>query len=236
MSQSDFEEVVLLGISKAVRTVWPQLAEPRQFKDKKGKANGKLRYESTFLIPDDSDDLKVIKSALAKIIKAKWGAIEANPANRDPGLYVKIDGKSVRLKLPVQNGDDMATEGLSSGKDRSFCAGSQVLKTATEYAVAVFDARKRDGDNRPLRVTDKDSIKNMVYSGAYTSAEIKFRSYDAVGTNPPGVTAYLQKICFVHDGEKIVGEGGGDTFKAVQGAVVQTDPTGGAAADDEIPF
>ena len=232
----DVEELVLPGNSKALKTLWPKLDEPRQFKDKKGKANGKLRYESTFLLPDDSDDLKTVKSKLGAIMKAKWGTSAVNPAGRDPGVYVTVDGKKVKLKLPLNDGNAMAAEGLSTGKDRSFCAGGQVMKTATEYPVAIFDARKRDEKGVPLRITDKEAIKNLIYGGSHTAAEVKFRSYDAVGTNPPGITAYLQKICFVSDGDRIASEGGGDTFKAVQGAVVNTDPTGGAGMDDEIPF
>jgi len=232
----DFEETLLIGQERAVRVVWPVLDKPRQFRDKKGKESGKLRYEASFLLPDDHPDLKAHRQTLAKLIKQKWGAVTINPEGRDPGVYAMVDGRQIRLKFASTDGNELVAEGMAKGKDRSFAAGHTVLKTATEYPVPVFDARQRDKAGVPLRVSEPDAIKSLIYGGSYVAAEIKYRTYDPVGTNPPGITIYLQKICFVEDGDRIASEGGGDTFKAVQGAVVDTDPTGGAELDDEIPF
>jgi len=219
MRDKEQEVTLELGLTKAVRAIWPGLHEARKFKDEQGRENGEPKYSATFLIPADHPDLKAHKQEVAKLARAKFGAAS--------------DLKT--LKFPFVSGDDEAMKAIEKGKDRSYCAGAVLLKTASQYPVAVFDARRRDAQGQPILVSEPEAIKALIYSGCQVAAQVKYRTY-RVGSNQPGVTAYLQKVCFVADGERIAGSVSGDVFRSVQGAVTTADPTGGAELDDEIPF
>lgn len=215
----DSEVVLDFGIQKAVRCPWSSLQEPRRFKDEQGRESGEPKYDATFLIPNDHPELKKLKSECVRIARERFGA--------------DVDLKT--LKFPFSNGDEQALKASARDKDHSFCEGMVVLKTSSQYEVPVFDARQKDSSGNPVLVA-KDAIKSTVYGGCFVAAQVKFRTYK-VGSNQPGVTAYLQKVCFVHDGDRIGGSADGSTFAAVQGAVTNEDPTGGAGMpDDDIPF
>ena len=232
MTTKEQEAQLDIGIAKAARILWPNLDEARSFKDKQGRESGKPKFSATFMLPNDSAELAEHKKAVVGLLKAKYGAdLKFNAETKR--FSVTIDGRSLELALPFHSGDEEAMRAMSAGKDRSFAMGQTFIKTSSQYAVPVFDARQRDSAGVPLAVTDKAAIKATVYSGSFGAGTLKYRTYDKVGTNPPGVTAYLQKICFVTDGEKIAAGASGVNFAAVQGAVVQTSA---AAGDDDIAF
>lgn len=234
------EETLELGLTKAVRAPWTTLDEPRRFKDKSGKENGEPKYSASFLLPEDHEDLKSHKTAVLKMLKDKYGD-KVSFANGFCYLAKKdSDGEDVKvkLKLPFSSGDQEANKAMETGKDRTYCAGHTILKTSSQYPVPVFDARHKAANGEPICVEEPADIKKLVYGGCFVAAQVKYRCYDAVGEGKPGVTAYLQKVCFVHDGDKIKGAGAsGDVFSAVQGAVTTEDPTAGEGiGDDDIPF
>lgn len=248
------DATALLGASKAVRIPWATLDEPRKFKGKDGKESGEPKYSGTFLIPADHPDLKEHKQLIAKLLKDKYGDKVSFSEGK---IYIDDldeDGETikVKLKLPFSSGDVEAMKAMEKGKDRSFCAGMVLLKTSSLYPIPVFDARQRDEKGEPMLVglgsepSDDDStdtkaergrIKKVLYGGCFVAAEVKYRTYPKHGTNPPGVTAYLQKVCFVKDGDRIASGVSGDVFTSVQGAVTKDDPTGGEGLeDDDISF
>jgi len=235
MTQTKEQEAQLdIGIAKAARILWATLDEARPFKDKSGKENGKPKYSATLFLPNDSAELKAHKDAVVSLLKAKYGA-KLSFSQEEKAFYAEVDGRKMKLALPFHNGDEEVVAGMSTGKDRSFCAGGMLIKTSSQYPVPCFDARKRDSSGNPAAVTDKEAIKATFYSGCFGAATIKYRTYDKVGSNPPGVTAYLQKACFVHDGDRIASGANSSNFAQVQGAVTEYNPTD-VAADDEISY
>lgn len=248
MATKEHDVVLQLGLSRAVRMPWADLSVSRETKDQGGKGTGKLRYGATFLLPLDHEDLKAHKQAIAKLLKDKY----ADGVTFENGkAYIEEKGDKIRLVLPFHDGDEMAMNAMAREKDHGFCSGHIVLKTSSQYPVNCFDARQRDSkgvpvfvgigvdgalEGDPILTPQAEAVKEVFYGGCFVAAEVKYRTYK-VGTNAPGVTAYLQKVCFVHDGDRIASGARGDTFSAIQGAVTNEDPTGGASeADDEITF
>jgi hypothetical protein len=82
------------------------------------------------------------------------------------------------------------------------------------------------------------TAKDKFYSGVNVLAQFNFEAYDGVDPNPDGVTAYLNMICSLGTGDRVMGAGASaaDVFKGYVGSMSNIDPTGGLGLDDEIPF
>jgi len=191
---------------------------------KKGKAKGDPKYSGTFLIDTDSPDLAAAKAKAAEVARAKW-----------PGRDLK------ELKFPFTLGDRRAEKSKAGGKDGSFFLGKVVLDARSKYEprLAIL-AGKTVRDLTGAQVQTEGKTK--FYNGCWVVPQVNFVAYDGqqeddghghkIG-NPDGVTAYLDAVLWVKDGERIGGASAAETFRAYAGSVSGEDPTGG---DDDIPF
>lgn len=238
-----YSDAMPIGITKAVRALYPRIDRLRGYVDKKTKIESERKtVDITFLVPKDHPELKAHKAAVADLLKKKFGS---RLVFEDGKAFEQIGPKRVPLALPFLDGDEDAAVALATDKDLSYLAGHYRIKADTTpnrngvLDFAVFDARQRDGRGNPVLVTEPEAIRKLVYSGCFVAGNIAYGTKDANGGNLAGVKAYLKSVCFVGDGERIGFdrvEAQANMFAQVQGAVVEVDATGGATIDDEIPF
>lgn len=194
-----------------VRCAFVSVFDPKKFK-KNGKDIGEAKFQTTFLIPEDSTEIPAIKAAIAAVARAKWP-----------------DRPLTELKMPLVSGKKKADKAAAKSKDGKFYLGNLVLTARTQYPPV-------------LNVLDKGSIvtldsdmakakyKGKFYSGAIMAGEVKFVAYEG-DEGADGVTAYLQSLLWVKDGERIGGKDQSETYRGYVGQKSDDDPD-----DDEVPF
>jgi hypothetical protein len=188
--------------------------------------NGKMgepNYNGTFLLPNDSADLKNMKAAMVAVARAKW-----------PNKPLSA------IHFPVKSGEVKAAEAAKKGKDGAMYAGHAVLNASsgTDYP-----PRLSILENGKVVTVERDSakfadVKSKFYHGCFVAPQLAFVAYDGNGSNiPDSVKAYLQMVLRVKDGPRI---GGGDATEVFKGYVGQVtpdfDPTAGVSPNDGIPF
>jgi hypothetical protein len=247
--KNECETVLKIGFKRAVRMPWADLLVPtawdassnRYIRANKENApkNLNYKYRATLLIPEDHEDLAAHKKAVESLLKARWGNLLERNAEKK-----KFFVDDMPVTLPFSSGDKRFESALAKGKDESFCLGHTILSTSNGFPLPIADARNRSEKGRPALVgfsgTSKpeelERLKAITYGGCFVAAEVKYRTNRAAN-GPARVSAYIQAVCFVHDGDRIGGAGyRDDTFDQVQGAVTDADITGGAELDDEVAF
>lgn len=203
----ELQSIITFGLDIPVRMVFPNLFEPRKVKVN-GKETGEPKYSATFLVPLDHPDFAKLVDKAKAVAAAKW-----------PGRAYK------ELKRPFSDGDKMAEKATARKKDGSFYKGMVVLKASSQFPPTIVDASR----NPPIETINR----KLFYSGAFIQAEVNFVAYDGVGANPDGITAYLNAVAFVRDGERIAGRDATKSFKFVQGAKTADNPAAGAASEDD---
>ena len=196
----------------AVRAAFLTVFDPKAFM-KNGKPTGELKYSATLLIPETSPELASLKAAMAEAARSKW-------ATRSLG----------ELKFPLTSGAKMAEKAAAKGKDGSFFSGNVVLKTSSKFPPVLSILQ-----NGRIITLDSDALKaqwkSKFYNGCMVAVSVNFVPYDGQG-DADGVTAYIQSVLWVGDGERIGGKDQAEVFKSYVGSVTNEDPIG----DDEIPF
>lgn len=196
----------------------PHLFEAQSFQ-RDGKAKGEPKFGTNLVFPNDSTDLKAIKTLAAQVARAKW------PTRA-----------FTEIKWPFSSGDKLAdARKAKAGKDDgAYQRGHVVINAKSKY-------RPKLGVIEGGRIIDLETeeqiakFKARFYFGALVFAELNLVAYDG-GSNPDGVTAYLNQVLSTGKGEKLASGGSStsETFKAYIGSVSGADPTQGL--DDEIPF
>lgn len=204
------DSIVTFGLDIPVRMVFANLFEAKRVKIN-GKETGEPKFSATFLIPPDHPDFTVLVEKAKAVAAAKW-----------PGRSYK------ELKRPFTDGDQMAAKATAKKKDGSFYTGQVVLKASSQFPPTLVDASRN-----PVAETVN---RKLFYSGAFVQAEVNFVAYDGVGNNPDGITAYLNAVAFVRDGERIAGRDATKSFKFVQGAKTADNPAAGTEDDDEPAY
>ena len=140
------------------------------------------KYSATFIIPKDHADLPALKRALFEAGAEKF------PADFKPGSWPK--GYTSALK----DGDkDVNGSGEILAENNPEYAGCYVLKaSASASRRPLTIGRKKEA------ITEADGI---IYSGCYVNASIAVAGYE-FGKIKKGVTAYLNGVQFVADGER----------------------------------
>jgi hypothetical protein len=207
-----------VNLTKPTTLTFPNLDEARAVKGKNGQPSGEPKFSSNFELAADHDNLAALKAEAVKVAKAKW-----------PGRDLK------ELAFPFTSGDKLAEKAQVKGKDREFSRGKAVLVSRSKYQPrlsAVVNGKIVEIDGN-----DKGQIKKLFYSGTDCLAQFNFQAYDGVGSNPDGVTAYLNMVLSLNRGARLTGgASAAEVFKDYIGSASSEDPTGGLGLDDEIPF
>lgn len=211
--------------AKEVRALFCSVVTPRQFKNEQGKEVGDAKFDITLSIP--GADLKPLVEKAASVAKEKF-----------PGRDLKD------LKWPWMTSekfaDYAAKRAAKKGKSPAECetaraealklvpAGSFALKASSKFEVAlgVLEGQKIIDATAANRAV----IGKKFYNGCYVIPGVNFVAYTGKKVDDPdGVTAYLDSVLWVKDGERI---GGGspsasERFKHYAGTVTTEDPMEG---------
>lgn len=223
---SDERNEGLFQLSHPVTMAFPHLFEARKFKDKRtGKETGEAKFDAMFVFDADHPDLPRIKQMIAAQAKAKF-----------PTEYAAfVAGDKRALQIPIKDGTKQADEAKAKTppKDNEFLRGKVTLTTRTQFPPflsALLAGRVVDfkDDARP-------TAEKYFYPGVLALAEINFQPHN-VGSNTPGVTAYLNHVLSINKGDRLAGGSPptADKFSAYVGAMTAEDPTMGL--DSEITF
>lgn len=202
----------------------PNLFEARAF-GKKGKENGEPKYSANYVFDPDHPDLKPMKELAAKIAKARWPGREFNT-----------------LKFPFSAGTKLADKRKEkSGKDDGdFQRGKVVIAARSKYQPKLSGI-----ENGKVVDYEGDAIiknKGKFYFGVETLAQFNFQPYDGVGSNPDGITVYLNMVFTTNKGKKLStgGQSASEVFKGYAGKATTEDPgavdDGMGSMDDDISF
>jgi hypothetical protein len=171
-------------ITPVVRCSFVYIASPRVItrKDKKtGAMKDVESYEVTALV---SKHDSVAYAALMQEVNA---AIQAGT----PKILPEGAAKLSQFRNPLRDGDAYAEEGVVLGKDRSSFRGNWFFTAKTlGRCPGIVD--------RFGRFMEPDGI----YPGCYVRLDIRFAAYN---NESIGVTAYLNNVMFVRDGERLGG-------------------------------
>lgn len=198
--------------NEPVRGAYMNIFDAKAFK-KNGKEVGDPKFGLTLMMEPDYSALPALKAKIAEAAKSKW---PSRPMSE--------------LKFPLSSGDKAAERAIAKGKNRDFMKGKIVLTARSKYAptLAVLEGGR-------IITLESDALKakykSKFYSGSFVAASVNFVPYEA-DDGDDGVTAYLQSLLWVKDGERIGGRDQAEVFKAYQGTTTAENPL----ADDEIPF
>lgn len=199
--------------NEAVRGVYMSIFEPKTFQ-KNGKSVGDPKFSLLLLIPKESGEINGLKSKMAEAAKAKWPTRAMS-----------------ELKFPISTGEKVAEKAKVKGKNRDFALGHLVLSTRSKFPPTISVL-----ENGKIITLDSDALKakykGKFYSGSFVAVSVNFVAYEG-DMGEDGITAYIQSVLWVKDGERI---GGGrdqsEVFKQYMGSTTDEDPLN----DDEIPF
>lgn len=222
-----------VSLTEPVVSTFPNLLEAKSVM-KNGKPTGDPKYSHNYEFEPTSADLAMLKAEALKVAKAKWPgrAVGKESATRDDAG----NPKQPTFVFPFSSGDILADKAKAKGKDREFSRGKVVLTARSKY-----QPRLSFIENGAIKDLDGPAIdaigKRVFYNGVLCLAQVNFVAYEGVGTNPDGVTAYLNMVVSTNTGPKLSGgASAAEVFKGYVGSNVDEDPTGGVDIDDEIPF
>lgn len=201
-----------------VRGVYLNVFEAKAFK-KNGKEVGEAKFGVTLMMEPDHPELKGLKAKMGEAAKAKW---PSRPLSE--------------LKFPLSSGDKAAEKAKAKGKNRDFMKGLLVLTARSKFPPVLSVL-----ENGKIITLESDmakaKYKAKFYSGCVVAASVNFVAYDS-DDGDDGVTAYIQSLLWVKDGERIGGRDQAEVFKSYQGTTTAEDPLAEDAgvADDEIPY
>jgi hypothetical protein len=199
----------------------PQLFEAKAFKAKNGKVNGDPKFSANLGFAADHPDLTALKSLAVKVARAKFG----------DGVDLKT------LAFPFQNGDKKADEAKVGGKNRDFQRGLVIVPARSKFRPGLSAIVNRE----IVEYDDESAViqaKPKFFFGAEVLVKLNLVAYDAVGSNKPGVNAYLNAVCATGKGKRIASSTGvSESFRSYAGQMSAVDPTSASDDDaDSIPF
>lgn len=184
----------------------------RKFRDaKEGEKGG---YDSTFLFDAGSAELSNIKTIAARIVEAA--------AFKDKEGVLIPRGM---LQVPWETGEAYVARRKRESGDKftggELFAGKVLLKSNTIYAppLSLFSngLTKFQAESRPM-------AEKYFYPGVRVVAEINLQPH-AVGSNMPGVKAYLNELISTNTGDRIAGgKPTEEKFSSFMGRMTSADP------------
>ncbi len=221
-----------------VPTYFLNIDEPRRV-SKSPKEEPK--YSLNYGFAPDSQDLKGIRAKIME--QALWfarsgedGSAEFRAVAGSTVESISAAIKSGALKVPIADGDELATKAKANGKDREAFRGKKILTARSTKAPQVGIIA--NGAIVDLETVEQIKIQKakFFYGGVHCVGEIDIKAYGPVGEGgKPGITAYLSSVLSTGRGEKI---GGGkpsmaEKFRGHVGLASDEDPTGEAGADGD---
>lgn len=174
--------------------LYPELLEPKAFM-KNGKPKGEPKYSLTHLFdvgdPEVAAGLNEAKAAAVKACQDQW-------PNRDVVAAIRAG----EIQWPFKKGDVEAQKRENKGKKGDFYKGKEVLKASTTFPPDVI------GRDRAQIIDPK-----KLYSGMVVRTEVNFKAGDADGDY---VTAYLNFVMKVADGERLAGRTAASAFEGIE--------------------
>lgn len=138
------------------------------------------KYNATFIIPKDHQDLPTLRKALFEAGQEKYP--NAFTGNAWPAGYT----------CALKDGDkDTYQDGTLLSEKNPEYAGCYVIKAASTRRPVVIDRKK-------AAVSEADGV---IYSGCFVNASLAAGGYE-FGKIKKGVTCYLNGVQFVADGER----------------------------------
>jgi hypothetical protein len=227
MSASQKQDLATYDLTAPAILCHPQLFEAKAFIGPNGKAQGEPKYSAVFMFEPESPDFLAMKALAAKIARERF-----------PGRALNT------LKFPFQSGDaaadarnaKQATKGKSPDGDWS--RGKVLMKASSQFPIGlagIENGKAVDYDTEAQRT----AAQSKFFFGAKVFAGFIFVTHE-VGSNTPGVTAYLNSVLTTNTGTRIAGgrPSTAEKFKGYIGSISQENPTAGLDnyLDDEIPF
>lgn len=208
--------------AEPIRAPYLNVINPRQFKNK-----GDPKFDATFIFPKTSAEVPLIRAQIAAAAKAKW----PSRALTELKFPMELGDKKIE-KAIAKEADAAAKEGRAPKvRDLSFFKDHYVLVARSKYAPTLSVL-----DNGRIITLESDTLKaqykSKFYNGCFVGAVVNFVPYIS-DMGADGVTAYLQSLVWLKDGERIGGRDQAEVFKHYAGRVTNEDPGG---LDDEIPF
>ena len=143
-----------------------------------------LVYNTTILIPKDSNEAKKIKAA----VDEEW----------EKGKQAKVIKK---LSIyPLKDGDEMADELEAKEKNGEYYRGNYVLKAKSNYKPLIVVGKK------VVPKADTETF-DIDHNGWIGRVSLRFDYYSGMGG---GVTTRLNQICFLEDNPDLDFGGGCD--------------------------
>lgn len=191
------------------RLLFPSLFKPRRAVIN-GKEVGDPEYNTLILFAPSEKEYEGLKRAAMAAAKKKW-----------PG---RTDWKGVHF--PFRNGD---TEAAKSNREDDVRKGMIVLKAKAKSVPVDRKPGIFDASDHPI--TDE----SRVYSGVWARLAVNF---GAGNFNGDYVTAYLNFVRIIRDGDRIGGISVKDAFAGIvdEGSDLTVGANSGDALDDGIPF
>ena len=226
----------LLLRTPVVRMSYPNLLNPKKFKDPKTGREGNPMYNFEMIMtPEDLENFEVLREtdewdsinvshAMAEVAKEEW-----------PGINLKEAVANKSLRWPLKDGNQKKAEREANGKKGDVYEGMKIIPVkATEkwppqlYVVenSKFRELKRDDD------ADRRKIDQIFVAGYYVRANVNVTT--AFLNEIKYVTFYVNAVVFIREGERIGGMTAEQRFGGIEGGESDYDPTEGL--DDEIPF
>jgi hypothetical protein len=147
---------------------------------RKADTGGKDKYQCTLLIP------KSDKKTIEAIKTAQQAVYEDNKNSKLKGI------KFAGVKTTLRDGDDEKdTDAFPEYKNHMF------ISVSSSQKVTLLDTDGRELDRQ------EEEDREILYSGCYARAKLAFYAYDTSGSK--GITAYVNGVKKVADGEPLVG-------------------------------
>lgn len=229
-------------LSPEFRMSFPQLIEAKKVELIPGKPQGDPIFSVSgiftpenvkkFRAPDPKDPTKLVDVDLAKVIfelaKAEWG----------DSFVVK---ELMATTWPITDGTAYDEKQKAKGKNTGEAyVGMKLFNMKAQEAYpptlsAVIDDKLKTF-NRAV-ASDMQVAKQLFAGGNYAIAELNLKPYK-IGPKKDGsfeyyVTAYMNNVRFVREGERFGGQSLMSKFGGTEGGTTNADPTKGI--DDEIP-
>ena len=221
-------------ISKLFATTHPvllaytkSLFHPRAFRNQPADT---AKYDSGILLRPDHPDMPALRQLFVEVATQRW-----------PGRALNT------LAFPLKVGDQVADNAKAKAKDAEYARGYFVIQARSK-----FPPRLSAVVNGQLIVFEDDaqraSAAPYFYDGVQAYVQINFFTYDGVGANPDGVSAGLNVINSLNQGDRLklgsVTSNPTEIFSGLAGHISMVDPTkrgdGGVPApgapDSGLPF
>ena len=215
---------------------YANIMEPKAF-TKKGQKKGDPKYSALFIIDPENADLKRLQAAVLAELKAKHPGMTLR-SRRLTEEEVEA-GNFAEVSVPWRSGDKEAErlKKKNNGDDSkgAMYRGKVLVKASSKYQPALSAI---EGGKIVDFETDEAKAKaaKFFYSGALLVPSFRFNPFDGDEDKPGGMSLYLNAVLFAKHGTRIGGRSvnAAEAFKGYIGTISQEDPTGGAAAEDDL--